>query len=74
MSILAAVTRLRDLAPGLRSVRASHHVDNRVARHLYAALGFVEIGEKIDAETGIRDRLVEPGLAAAEQGIDSRPA
>jgi hypothetical protein len=40
-------------------VRVSHHTDNKVAARLYAGLGFVEIGEKVDGETGVRDRLLE---------------
>ena len=40
-------------------MRVSHHADNKAAAKLYARLGFVEVGEKIDGETGIRDRLLE---------------
>lgn len=58
-SILAALVKLQRYMPRLQAVRVSHHVDNAAARKLYAKLGFIEIGEKIDGETGIRDRLLE---------------
>lgn len=57
--IAAVIGKLLEIEPRLKSVRVSHHVENAVAARLYAKLGFVEIGEKIDGETGIRDRLLE---------------
>jgi len=58
-AIAAAFAALRALDPALNAVRVSHHTDNKVAARLYAGLGFVEIGEKVDGETGVRDRLLE---------------
>lgn len=58
-AILAAIEALRLLNPNFYAVRVSHHKSNKAAAKLYARLGFVEIGEKIDGETGIRDRLLE---------------
>jgi RimJ/RimL family protein N-acetyltransferase len=58
-AIAAAIADMQLEMPGLRAVRVSHHALNRAARYLYGRLGFVEIGEKIDGETGIRDRLLE---------------
>lgn len=58
-AVMAAIQALRDLDSKLRAVRVSHHAENKVAAKLYARLGLVEIGEKIDGETGIRDRLLE---------------
>ena len=61
-AVIAAIEALRDLDPKLRAIRVSHHAGNKVAARLYARLHFLEIGEKIDAETGIRDRLLELAL------------
>jgi RimJ/RimL family protein N-acetyltransferase len=58
-AVAAAIEALRAIDPTLTAVRTSHHVENRAAARLYARLGFVEIGEKTDGETGIRDRLME---------------
>lgn len=68
-AILAGIEALRAIIPRLSAVRISHHVDNIAAARLYARLGFVEIGEKIDGETGIRDRLLQYSLTvgAAER-------
>jgi RimJ/RimL family protein N-acetyltransferase len=63
LSMHAAIQELAQGDANLRSVRASHHVDNAPAARLYAKMGFVEIGVKTDAETGIRDRLLELALA-----------
>jgi ribosomal protein S18 acetylase RimI-like enzyme len=58
-AIEAAIGALRALDPVIDAVRVSHHTDNTVAAKLYGRLGFVDIGEKIDGETGVRDRLLE---------------
>jgi RimJ/RimL family protein N-acetyltransferase len=58
-AITAAIGRLRGLDPTLKAVRVAHHADNKVAANLYAQLGFVKVGDKIDRETGIIDRLLE---------------
>jgi RimJ/RimL family protein N-acetyltransferase len=63
-AVMAAIDALRTLDPGMKAVRVSHHPENMVASKLYARLGFVEVGCKIDGETGIRDRLLELSLAA----------
>jgi RimJ/RimL family protein N-acetyltransferase len=63
-AIKVAIGALRALDPGIKAVRVSHHPDNIVAAKLYAALGFVEVGWKIDGETGIRDRLLELSLGS----------
>jgi ribosomal protein S18 acetylase RimI-like enzyme len=62
-AVMAGIEALRARDAKLSAVRVSHHVDNKAAARLYARLGFVDIGEKIDAETGIPDRLLEFSLA-----------
>jgi len=64
-AVAAGIEALLALDPELKAVRVSHHVENTAAAKLYARLGFVAIGEKIDGETGIRDRLLELPLSAA---------
>lgn len=54
-----AVQRMRAANPALHAVRLSHHPDNAAAAALYEGLGFVEIGFKTDAETGLQDVLRE---------------
>jgi RimJ/RimL family protein N-acetyltransferase len=61
-AIMAAIDALRAYNPGIGAVRVSHHPDNNLAAKLYSRLGFVEVGCKIDGETGIRDRLLELSL------------
>jgi len=63
-AIVAAIQALRALDPTLAAVRVSHHRLNKAAARLYDRLGFVEIGEKIDGETGVHDRLLELSLPA----------
>jgi RimJ/RimL family protein N-acetyltransferase len=58
-AIIAGIKVLLEVDPGLVAVRVSHHVQNEAAARLYTRLGFKTIGEKIDGETGIRDRLLE---------------
>jgi RimJ/RimL family protein N-acetyltransferase len=71
-AIGAGIEALRALDPKLKAVRVSHHADNEAAAKLYARHGFVEVGEKIDGETGIHDRLLEfsfPPSTVEEQPI-----
>lgn len=65
-AIVAGIEALRRLDPNLKAVRVSHHADNEAAARLYARLGFVEVGEKIDGEAGIHDRLLEFSLPPSE--------
>lgn len=58
-AIRAAIAEMRARDPSLTAIRASHHAENHVAARMYDRLGFAGIGDKIDGETGIRDRLVE---------------
>ena len=58
-AVSVAIRQMRSREPRLAVIRASHHAENNVAARMYDRLGFIEIGEKIDGETGIRDRLVE---------------
>jgi ribosomal protein S18 acetylase RimI-like enzyme len=58
-AIAAGIEALRAIDPNLKAVRVSRHANNEAAARLYARLGFVEIGEKIDGETGIHDQLLE---------------
>jgi ribosomal protein S18 acetylase RimI-like enzyme len=55
----AAIVELGARLPAMTAVRVAHHEHNTVAAHLYEGLGFVVVGEKVDAETGIRDVLRE---------------
>ena len=55
----AALDLLREELPGIKAVRVGHHPDNIAAANLFASLGFVQIGEKIDHETSTRDVLRE---------------
>ena len=64
MAVRAAMAALVEADSNIKAVRLSHHIDNVAAAHLYARLGFTVIGEKIDGETGIRDRLLELVLPA----------
>lgn len=63
-AIGAAISAMRTLDGTISSVRVSHHAQNIVAARLYARLGFAAIGEKVDGETGIRDRLLELPLSS----------
>lgn len=63
-----AVAALADTMPKLRAVRVAHHPKNIPAAKLYAKLGFVHAGEKIDGETGIRDVLLELALTSPPRG------
>ncbi len=45
--------------PGLNAIRIGHNPRNAAAAALFAGLGFRRIGEKIDAEDGTRDVLLE---------------
>ena len=53
----AAIVELRLRLPAMTAVRVAHHARNAVAAHLYEGLGFVVVGEKVDAETDIHDVL-----------------
>ena len=57
-----AIAELRRSMPRLGAVRVAHHPRNNAAAHLYKRLGFAIIGEKVDAETGIHDALLELAL------------
>jgi RimJ/RimL family protein N-acetyltransferase len=61
-AIAAAISDMRSANPQLKAVRASHHLENVVAARLYAQLGFTTVGEKVDGETGMRDKLLELSL------------
>lgn len=61
-AIAAAVSLMRTLDPAMLAVRVSHHAENAIAARLYSRLGFRQIGEKVDGETGIRDKLLELSL------------
>jgi RimJ/RimL family protein N-acetyltransferase len=61
-AVIAGIDALRSRDPKLEAVRVSHHPENAAAARLYARLGFIEIGVKVDGETGIRDRLLEYSL------------
>ena len=63
-AIMAGLQALCEANRDLISIRVSHHAENLAAAGLYARLGFVEIGVKIDGETGIRDKLLELDLHA----------
>lgn len=58
-AVARAVEHLQSVMPRMRAVRLGHHPDNEAAASLYTALGFNVVGEKIDAETGTRDVLLE---------------
>ena len=58
----AGICELRARLPGITAIRVAHHPQNIVASRLYAGLGFVIVGEKVDAETRIRDALRERKL------------
>src|SRR5262249_38736471 len=57
-AICRAITLMRT-HPALTAARVGHHPNNQVAARLYDGLGFRIIGEKLDAESGIRDVLRE---------------
>jgi ribosomal protein S18 acetylase RimI-like enzyme len=65
-AIAAAITAMRAHDRTMASVRVSHHAENTVAAKLYARLGFVPVGDKVDGETGIHDRLLELPLSSIE--------
>ena len=54
-----ALAALRAELPAVAAVRIGHHPANMASARLFAALGFVPIGEKVDHETGTRDVLRE---------------
>jgi ribosomal protein S18 acetylase RimI-like enzyme len=57
--VRAALDLLREELPDIKAVRVGHHPENVGAAKLFASLGFVQIGEKVDHETSTRDVLRE---------------
>lgn len=73
-TIALAVAALVEAMPKLRAVRVAHHPKNFAAARLYAKLGFVGAGEKFDAETGVKDVLLELAGPALKRLNDGRNA